>query len=230
MYDHKILTLPVCEANGTVVGVVDVMDVIYGCGGTEGWRSIFTSAIDTYDDEETKSITLSVTKNDKGSDSLMNALLPPDIPANLEFNAMQDSLVSQRLFGDDASIGMRSDPDKPVFKVSDPSGNTHRIKCEGRIAMLLDTVAEKAHIPRRSLQLQYIDEEGDVVNMTSDDDVVEAWNLAKNTGNKVAKLTAIASETKAKAAKDQQMMIVAGVAGVAAIGGLVLLLLRPKST
>ena len=50
MHDHHFLTLPVCEKNGQVVGVVDVMDVIYGCGGSEGWRSLFGSAIDLEDD------------------------------------------------------------------------------------------------------------------------------------------------------------------------------------
>ena len=49
MHDNKFLTLPVCEDDGTVVGLVDVMDVIYGCGGAEGWRSIFSSALDLDD-------------------------------------------------------------------------------------------------------------------------------------------------------------------------------------
>jgi len=50
MADQKYLTLPVCEDNGEVVGLVDVMDVIYGCGGAEGWRSIFSNAMDIDDD------------------------------------------------------------------------------------------------------------------------------------------------------------------------------------
>jgi len=53
MADYKYLTLPVCEENGQVVGVVDVMDVIYGCGGAEGWRSIFSSAMEIGDDDHT---------------------------------------------------------------------------------------------------------------------------------------------------------------------------------
>ena len=58
MHDNKFLTLPVCEDNGTVLGLVDVMDLIYGCGGTEGWRSIFGSAMDVADDgSETNSVT-----------------------------------------------------------------------------------------------------------------------------------------------------------------------------
>jgi CBS domain-containing protein len=50
MHDNRFLTLPVCEADGKVLGLVDVMDVIYGCGGTEGWKSVFNSALDIQDD------------------------------------------------------------------------------------------------------------------------------------------------------------------------------------
>jgi len=32
MYDNKFLTLPVCEEDGRVVGLVNVIDLIYGCG------------------------------------------------------------------------------------------------------------------------------------------------------------------------------------------------------
>ena len=50
MHDNRFLTLPVCEEiSGEVVGVVDVMDVIYGCGNAEFWRGIFESAMDSDD-------------------------------------------------------------------------------------------------------------------------------------------------------------------------------------
>ena len=50
MHDNKFLTLPVCEEDGTVVGLVGVMDLVYGSGGADGWRSIFDSAMDLADD------------------------------------------------------------------------------------------------------------------------------------------------------------------------------------
>ena len=228
MYDHKFLTLPVCESNGKVVGLVDVMDVIYGCGGSEGWRSIFSSAMDLYDDEEeSKSVAVSIaSKNSKISP--LNKALPSGIPANLEFDKMQNSLVSQRLLGDGDDCSGTIDLENPVFKVTDPAGKTYKIKCDGRISTLLDTVATRTLIPRNALQLQYTDDVDDVVTMTCDDDVAEAWNLAKKTGIRTAKISAIACESKAKAAKDQQVMIVAGVAAAAVLGGLALIMLRPK--
>ena len=45
------------EQDGTVVGLVDVMDCIYGCGGAEGWRSVFNSALDLDDLSESGSRT-----------------------------------------------------------------------------------------------------------------------------------------------------------------------------
>jgi len=56
MHDNKFLTLPVCEANGNVVGIVDVMDCVYASGGAEGWKSIFASAMECDDITDTASV------------------------------------------------------------------------------------------------------------------------------------------------------------------------------
>jgi CBS domain-containing protein len=67
MHDNKFLTLPVCEEDGRVVGVVGVMDVIYGCGGAEGWRSLLDS-IDIDDDMSAVSAASNATgKHNAGS-------------------------------------------------------------------------------------------------------------------------------------------------------------------
>jgi CBS domain-containing protein len=49
MHSEGFLTLPVAEESGAVVGVINILDVIYGAGGAEGWRSIFSSALDMDD-------------------------------------------------------------------------------------------------------------------------------------------------------------------------------------
>ena len=49
MHDHRFLSLPVQDASGAVLGVVDVMDCISACGGKEGWRSIFSRTIELDD-------------------------------------------------------------------------------------------------------------------------------------------------------------------------------------
>jgi CBS domain-containing protein len=56
MHDNGFLTLPVCESDGRVVGLVDVMDVVYGCGGAEGWQSVFSSAMDIDNVSEASSV------------------------------------------------------------------------------------------------------------------------------------------------------------------------------
>ena len=56
MHDNKFLTLPVCESNGSVVGIVDVMDCVYASGGAEGWKSIFASAMECDDVTDTASV------------------------------------------------------------------------------------------------------------------------------------------------------------------------------
>lgn len=59
MHDNRFLTLPVCESDGTVVGIVDVLDVVYGCGGADGWRSVINSAFDVQDDSSDASSVIS---------------------------------------------------------------------------------------------------------------------------------------------------------------------------
>ena len=51
MHDKKFLTLPVCKNDGTVFGVMPVMDLIYRCCGTQGLRSIFNDALNAADDQ-----------------------------------------------------------------------------------------------------------------------------------------------------------------------------------
>ena len=56
MHDNKFLNLPVCESDGTVCGLVGVMDLIYGCGGAEGWRSLFNKTMRMSGDNGTESV------------------------------------------------------------------------------------------------------------------------------------------------------------------------------
>ena len=40
------MTLHICKNDSRVSGMVDVIDLIYGCGGADGWCSTFDSDID----------------------------------------------------------------------------------------------------------------------------------------------------------------------------------------
>ena len=49
MHENKFLMWPVCEDDGMICGVIDVMDWIYGCGGADDWQTIFDNAMDMDD-------------------------------------------------------------------------------------------------------------------------------------------------------------------------------------
>ena len=71
MYEYKFLNLPVCESDGRICGLVGVVDLIYGCGGAEGWRSLFDSAFDATDD---KSDSFTVSSNSESVHSRVSKL------------------------------------------------------------------------------------------------------------------------------------------------------------
>ena len=68
MQEDRVLSLPVCEDDGTVIGSVDVMDIIYGCGGAEGWRSIFDKSALLADDVSVAVSALSDTSTPRSMD------------------------------------------------------------------------------------------------------------------------------------------------------------------
>lgn len=236
MYDHKFLTLPVVDGDGCVVGLVDVMDVIYGCGGTEGWRSVFSSAMDL-DEAASKSTGRSGIKSGR-PDTAFASRIPSHIPTTLEFD--EDRSITGSTLGDMNRSGIMSSfqfddcsrstsANTSIFKVTDPSGQTHRVKCPPNFSLLLKGVAAKANMASEQIQLQYIDEEGDTVIITGDDDVAEAWDLARQTGTKVVKLVAKKIEKSGVTLEIDQNHIALGLAGVVAfIGVLYLVFSKPK--
>jgi CBS domain-containing protein len=256
MHDNKFLTLPVCEDDGRVVGIVDVMDVIHACGGVDGWRSMFSNAMDIDDD---------VSEHNSAAPSRISATpsrisatpsriftvprgkvpdikvvpetpfvssFPNNIPSTLEFegsmgddgSTLDDRGASKILMADEMSV---SGSGIAVFKVSDLSGRTHRVRCDLFADELLEGVSKKLGIALACLQLQFVDDEGDTVIITSDDDVVEAWTLARSAGAKVAKVTALTIKSESPFA-NPAVLGGAGVVGVFVLLGVAFVLLRVK--
>ncbi|KAL7556939.1 hypothetical protein ACA910_005291 [Epithemia clementina (nom. ined.)] len=238
MHDNNFLTLPVCEHDGTVLGVVDVMDVMYGCGGPEGWRSMFEKSMQMDDLSETASVTSRSRSGGRSRQhetlaratvetpmmALPEARLPANIPMTLEFEDGDHTISRSQANHDELSGSI--DMMIGSFKISDPNGATHRVKCVCKADELISLAAEKVGINRHCLRLGYTDEDGDFVNITTDDDVVEAWHGAKKSGAKIAKLTALATGPQ----KDEELppAVILGV-GLAVIGAAAFLLLRPRS-
>jgi CBS domain-containing protein len=50
------LQLPVCADDGSLLGVLDVLDLMSACGGKDGWRSVFGRAIEIDDFSDTASV------------------------------------------------------------------------------------------------------------------------------------------------------------------------------
>jgi CBS domain-containing protein len=271
MHDNKFLTLPVCEDDGTVVGIVDVMDVIYACGGVDGWRSMFNK-MDIDDDMSEHNSTapsrisaspsrISVAPSRiSATPSRISApprrkvpdikvvpetpfvsSFPNNIPSTLEFegkimndedsfngSTIDDRGAPKTLMTDDMSVGASMvGSGIAVFKVSDLSGSTHRVRCDLCAEELLEGVSKKLGIALACLQLQFIDDEGDTVIITSDDDVVEAWTLARSAGAKVAKVTALTMKSKSPF-DNPAVLGGAGVVGAFVLVGIGFFLLRVK--
>ena len=247
MHDHNFLTLPVCEADGRVVGIVDVMDLIYGCGGTEGWRSIFDSAMDIEDDA---SGTQATGKANNGApviqvapDTPFVSNLPSNIPTHVEIDddartdhgSLNESLITD-------TRGFTSTAESPygshgpsirsaVFKLTDPSGHTHRIRCELKVASLLQSLIKKMgnEVDAESVHMKFVDDEGDAIMITSNEDLAEAAQLAQKSGSDVVKLTVTIVKPKAKLNEDNKTLLIAAAGAVAAVGLIAILALKPKS-
>jgi hypothetical protein len=60
-----------------------------------------------------------------------------------------------------------------VFKVTDPYGRTHRIRCAPRRKKLLDSLLPKISkdTDPSKLTIQFVDDEGDAVSITNDEDL-----------------------------------------------------------
>jgi hypothetical protein len=143
-------------------------------------------------------------------------------------STIDDRGASKLLMSDDMSVGASmAGAGIAIFKVSDQSGSTHRVRCDLYADELLDGVSKKLGITLACLQLQFVDDEGDTVIITSDDDVAEAWTLARKAGAKHAKVTALTMKSKSPFA-NPAVLGGAGVAGVFVLVGVVLTLLRPK--
>jgi CBS domain-containing protein len=244
MHDHRFLTLPVCESDGTVVGVADVMDVIYASGGAHGWKSIFTSAMNLDDGSVSASgisKQLASTVSARGpqvvkATHLLSAV-PSNIPATLEFfDADGDNSFTGSTIGDERGVSKLLSPedtsgsmgilDFVSFKVTTASGSTHRIRCEPTVKDLADAIEAKSSIPQSRMRIEYEDDEGDVVVISNDDDVAEAFKLARKSGKKIAKLTVVETEVKAQAVSTA--LIGGGLATMALLAAFAVLVLRPK--
>jgi CBS domain-containing protein len=249
MHDHNFLTLPVCESDGEVVGIVDVMDLVYGCGGVEGWRSIFDSAMEIDDDgSDTQSNTVKAGAIDRAPvikvapNTPFVSDVPNNIPSHVEIDdgapsdhgSLNESLITDTR-GFASTAGSPSYASQcirgTVFKLTDPSGHTHRIRSELRLSTLLGLLVKKMgeKVDPEYIRMKFVDDEGDAVMITSNECLTEAAQLAQKSGSEVVKLTVTVVKPKPSLTHDKSQLILGGVGAAIALGVVVLLALRPRS-
>ena len=207
MHEYKFLSLPVCESDGTVVGLVDVMDLILGVGGAAGWRSIFSSIDDNCNNDNDSftdagsvvsfshsvqssrlappsTIRLNVGQGRNGSQlSSMQASKYDALPSSPGHSMIQSDFTKATGAGGGAEF---------VFKVVDSAKNTHRIKTDSdninKLKKLVGEKLGKCGDDVDKLVLKFKDEDGDDVVISCDDSLKDAVENAKGAGEKNLKL------------------------------------------
>jgi predicted nuclease of predicted toxin-antitoxin system len=129
------------------------------------------------------------------------ASMPDNIPRTVEIDVAEHSFdYSER---------------GSVFKVVDQNGNTHRIRADSKLESLFEALLPKLGktVGPDDVTIHFVDDEGDAVLITTDDDLAEAVNLARGSGNQIVKLTV--------SLKKKGIDVVASPAVLAAIGAII---------
>jgi len=261
MHDNNFLTLPVCEENGRICGVVDIMDLIYGVGGSEGWQSIFDRALDMDDNSDSRSVHSAESGsifrqdrvmpmpvyNDSKKDPIIHVTNSPyasavlnNVPNQVVFNegdqeSMGDSLLDRTL---SYPVPMSS-PDRTArsatdvaFKIIDSKGHKYLVRSDGIYTKLLKAIMEKVDevIDEKSIRLKFIDDEGDAINVSSDDCLVEAIATANKNGFQGVKLMlTLTTDEGGSFDVDPKILAILGGSVAVAFGLGMIAFLKPKS-
>lgn len=206
MHDGHYLNLPVMNGEGEIVGMVDVLKLTYatleqintmGSGDSEGpaWNKFWLSL-----DNETESMvsgdgshhhgtigTRSMMTPDHRQERINDALAPGDSASHMGVDSPPHSMLADH-------------PPAEIpygFKFKAPSGRVHRLQviASQGIAELVAHVAEKLGSEAEAIggvpdveegkligggfALSYLDDEGDTVSITTDQDLLEAILLAR---------------------------------------------------
>ena len=243
MHDNKFLTLPICEEDGSVVGVVDVMDVIHACGGPDYWRSIFEAALQVDDESANESGTMSVVtspvKNEVTAIKVPKDVtmvssqphFPGTIPSTLEFQKGINEDLDGTTLNDTYRLetgSFISHANTAVFKIVDHTGHTHRIRTETKIDCLLEAFAVKlpGRLKAKNISFKFFDDEGDAILITTDADLAEAVTLSRNTsegGKVVVKLMAEIKEVESNGTDPILTVVGIGIAVVTIVIGTIML-------
>ena len=207
--DGHYLNLPVMNESGEIVGMVDVLKLTYatleqintmGAGESEGpaWNKFWLSM-----DNDSESMMSGEGSHRPTTPGHRSIVEPEHIRPGVERgdSVMPNESASHR--GDDANSDVQPAPpevleDAPFpFKFKAPSGRVHRLqvvasagvaelvvnvtaKLGGEVEILGgEAVVEEGMLGKSGYALSYMDNEGDTVSITTDQDLVDAIALAR---------------------------------------------------
>ncbi|KAI1302887.1 hypothetical protein F5Y03DRAFT_385206 [Xylaria venustula] len=207
MHDGHYLNLPVMNGEGEIVGMVDVLKLTYatleqintmGSGDSEGpaWNKFWLSL-----DNESESIVSGegshhhgtmasrsmLTADHHGRERITDSVAPGDSASHMGVESPTHSMVAGQ---PPADIPF-------AFKFKAPSGRVHRLQViasQGITELVLNVAAKLGHeveaiggvpaveegtLTPGGFALSYLDDEGDTVSITTDQDLLEAILLAR---------------------------------------------------
>ncbi|TRX90703.1 hypothetical protein FHL15_008478 [Xylaria flabelliformis] len=206
MHDGHYLNLPVMNGEGEIVGMVDVLKLTYATleqintmssGDSEGpaWNKFWLSL-----DNETESMvsgdgshhqgtiaSRSIMTTDHARERITDSVAPGDSASHIGIESPSHSMLADH---PPAEIPF-------AFKFKAPSGRVHRLQviASQGVAELVANVAaklgheveaiggvpdvEEGKLAEDGFALSYLDDEGDTVSITTDQDLLEAILLAR---------------------------------------------------
>lgn len=243
MHENRFLTLPCCDDSGAVVGLLDVMDVIHAIGNAQAWRALFDAALQMDDVSDMNSANLSATQSKREFPTIrVGASSPPNIPGNipstLEFQEGGNEEFDENTMNDTYRLetgSFLSDGNVVIFKIVEEDGHTHRVRSEPKILNLRNVIADKLNKGRKAqdMTFKYLDEEGDAILVSTDEDLVEAVSVARSSnppaqGSKlIVKLIVEGAKGDLVAGMDPMVLTGLGMT-VAAVAVGAIMLLKPR--
>lgn len=234
MHENRFLTLPVCEDDGRVVGLVDVMDCVYASGGAEGWKSLFDSALD----QDDMSSVYSADESQKRPPVMVTSH-PNNIPLHVNVgNGLSDDQdsIGETLTHHNPDISAVGSPtpvrlvaafeDIVAYKIVDGDGHTYVVRAGKTVDSIVKALEGKvSNLDPSAIVFKYFDDEGDEILIKSDECVEEAVSSSVQAGNKNVKLS---MKTMSSSFNNTTVLLAGGAGLVAAIAIAVTVLLKPR--
>jgi len=198
MHDHKFLHLPVREEDGTILGLVDVMELVCNTAGGDGkgWRDFFSSAAALAGDKDFSE----TSSQHSASASTLSKTAGGGKAKPIRATYLDDDATSD-VFSVGTDFKMRQNSNSPlrggygyedfIFKVTDQAGNNHRIKSNTESAEALKlAIAEKLNVSIDALTIKYVDDDKDEIVITNDASLRDAIEFARSSGMTALKINA----------------------------------------